>query len=98
MTAAELATCHVPEDLASPIPVGGYVMACVEFYEWLFGVSSHQLLRSLLKFYNFKLQHLTPSRILQMATFVTLCEAYIVIEPHFFWVRLQQGSGTKVAA
>jgi hypothetical protein len=31
---------------------------------------------------------LTPSRILQMATFVTLCEAYIVIEPHFFWVWL----------
>jgi hypothetical protein len=38
-----------------------------------------------------ELHHLTPSEILHMAAFVTLCEAYIGIEPslnlwsHFFW-------------
>jgi hypothetical protein len=33
MTAVELATCHMTEDPAPPVRVGGYVMACVAFYE-----------------------------------------------------------------
>jgi hypothetical protein len=41
MTAAELATCRVPEDPTSPIAAGGYVVACVMFYEQGFGVLSH---------------------------------------------------------
>jgi hypothetical protein len=83
MIAAELATCCVPEDPASPPPVGGYVMACMVFYELGFGVPSHRFLRSLLQFYGFKLQHLTPSGILHIVAFMTLCEAYMGIEPHF---------------
>jgi hypothetical protein len=44
---------------------------------------------------------LTPSRILHIASFVTLCETYMGIEPHFnlwnylFHARLQQGSGVE---
>jgi hypothetical protein len=41
MTAVEFATCRVPEDPASPAPVGGYIVACVVFYERGFGVPSH---------------------------------------------------------
>jgi hypothetical protein len=41
MTMEELATCRVPEDPASPVPVGGYTMACVMFYDRGFGVPSH---------------------------------------------------------
>jgi hypothetical protein len=41
MIAVELATCHVPEDPASPVSVEGYVMACATFYEWGFGLPSH---------------------------------------------------------
>jgi hypothetical protein len=41
MIAVEFATCRVPEDPASPAPVGGYIMACVAFYERGFGVPSH---------------------------------------------------------
>jgi hypothetical protein len=33
MTTAELATCRVAEDPASPTLVGGYVMVCTVFYE-----------------------------------------------------------------
>jgi hypothetical protein len=51
MTVAELATCHVPEDPSSPVQVGRYVVACMTFYEWGFGVTSHQFLCSLLHFY-----------------------------------------------
>jgi hypothetical protein len=41
MTAAELMTCHVPEDPASPILAGGYVVACAAFYEWGFCVPAY---------------------------------------------------------
>jgi hypothetical protein len=83
MTVAELATCRVPKDLAFPIPVEGYVMVCTMFYEQGFGMPSHQFLCSLLQLYGLELHHLTPSGILHMAAFMTLCEAYIGIEPHF---------------
>jgi hypothetical protein len=45
---------------------------------------------------------ITPSGILHIVAFVTLCEAYMGIEPHFdllnhfFHVRLPQGSGVEV--
>jgi hypothetical protein len=41
MTMMELDTCSVPEDTASPTPVGEYVVVCMVFYEWRFGVPSH---------------------------------------------------------
>jgi hypothetical protein len=101
MITAKLTTCRVPEDPASPILVGGYVVTCTTFYARRFCVPSHQFLHSLLQFYGLELQHWTPSGIVHMAAFVTLCEAYMGIEPHFnlcnyFRVRLQQGSGGKV--
>jgi hypothetical protein len=83
MTATELATHHVPQD---PVPCfggggGGYNMVCEAFYEWGFSVPSHQFLRSLLQFYSLELHHLTPSGILHMVVFWTLCETYMGIEP-----------------
>jgi hypothetical protein len=88
---------RVPEDLASPVPMGGHVVSCAVFYGQAFGVPSHQFLCSLVQYYNLELHHMTPSGILHIATFVTLCEAYMEIEPHFdLWshfyrVRLSQG-------
>jgi hypothetical protein len=64
-------------------------------------VPSHQFLHSLLQFYGLELYHLTPLGILHTSAIVTLCEAYIGIEPHFnlwnylFHVRLQQHSGVE---
>jgi hypothetical protein len=77
------------------------VVVCTAFYKRGFGVPSHQFLRSLLLFYGLELNHLTPSGILHIAAFVTLCEAYMGIEPHFnlwnhfFWVLLLQGSAVE---
>jgi hypothetical protein len=48
MTVVELATCHVPEDPASPTLTVGYVMACAVFFERGFGVPPHQFLHLLL--------------------------------------------------
>jgi hypothetical protein len=79
-------------------------MACAAFYKRGFGVPSHRFLRSLLQFYNMELHHLTPSGILHMATFVTLFEAYIGIEPYFnlwnyfFCAWLRQGSDMETVA
>jgi hypothetical protein len=102
MIAAELATCHVLVDLASPTPMGGYDMACTVFYDQGFGVPSHRFLRLLLQLYSLDLHQLTPSRILHIAAFVTLCKAYMGIEPHFnlwnyfFRIWLWPGSDAEV--
>jgi hypothetical protein len=56
------------------------------------------------KFYGLELHHLTLSRILPMAAFVTLCDAYMGIECHFnlwnyfFHAWLQQGLGVEPTA
>jgi hypothetical protein len=83
MTAAELATCLVPEDPASPALAGRYLVECMVFYEQGFGVLLHRFLYSLLQFYVLEPHHLTSSGVLHMVAFVTLCEAYMGIEPHF---------------
>jgi hypothetical protein len=82
MVVAELATCCLPKDYASPAPAGGYVVACMAFYERGFGVPSHRFLRSLLRSYGLELHHLTPSGILHMVAFMTL-----YIRPRWGWPR-----------
>jgi hypothetical protein len=62
---------------------------------------SHRFLRLLLSFHDLELHHLTPSGILHIAAFVTLCEAYMGVKPHFnqwnffFRIRLRPGSDTE---
>jgi hypothetical protein len=100
MTVMELASCRVHEDPTSAL-AGGCIVSCTVFYEGGFGVPSHQFLRLLLQFYGLELHHLTPSGMLHIAAFMTLCEVYMGIEPHFdlwnyfFRARLQQGSNAK---
>jgi hypothetical protein len=79
------AACNFPCARGSRIPYsgGGYIMVWVVFYEPGFGMPSHQFLHSLLQFYGLELHHLIPSGILHMEAFVTLCEAYMRIEPNF---------------
>jgi hypothetical protein len=102
MMAVELETCRVPMDLASLVPLEGYIMACAAFYERGFGVPSHRFLHSLLQFYGLELHHLTHSGIMHMAAFVTLCEAYMGIERLFnlwnlFCARIWQGPSVEAA-
>jgi hypothetical protein len=51
------------------------------FYEWGFGMLPHQFLLSLLWCYGLELNHLTPSGVLHIVAFITLCEAYLGINP-----------------
>jgi hypothetical protein len=93
MMVVELMTWHVLEDPMSPAPVEGYMVSFVVFYEQGFDVSLHWFLRSLLQHYDLELHNLTPLGILHITAFVTLCEAYMGIDPnfdlwnYFFWVR-----------
>jgi hypothetical protein len=72
MMAAELATCRVPEEPASPAPAEGFILPFAGLYERRFGVPSHQFLHSLLLYYDLELHHLTPLGILHIAAFVTM--------------------------
>jgi hypothetical protein len=83
MTAVELIACHVPADPTLSVPVGGYVVSFVAFYERGFNTPPHRFLCSLLWYYDLELCPLTPSEVLHIVAFVTLCEAYLGIDPDF---------------
>jgi hypothetical protein len=55
----------------------------VGYYERGFGAPTHQFLHSLLRHYDMELHNLTPSGVLHIVNFVTLCEACMGIDPHF---------------
>jgi hypothetical protein len=96
MAAVELEACHVPEDPTFPAPVEGYMVSFVAFYVRGFSMPLHWFLRSLLRYYGVELHHLTPSGVLCIMAFMTLCEAYLGINPeldlwkYFFCIRCPQ--------
>jgi hypothetical protein len=57
------------------------VVAFVAIYKRGFGVPSHRFLRSLLQYYGLELHNLTPSGILHITAFVTMCEAFMGMDP-----------------
>jgi hypothetical protein len=48
---------------------------------------AHEFLRGLLFVYGVQLHQLTPNSILHIACFVTRCESFLGIEPHFLLWR-----------
>jgi hypothetical protein len=83
MMAEDLAVCRVLEDHVFPAPTEGYVVSFVALYERGFDTPSHRFLCSLLWYYDLELHHLTLSGVLHIAAFITLCEAYLGIDPEF---------------
>jgi hypothetical protein len=81
MSVAELKAYRVPTDPAFPAPVEGYVVSFTTFYEWGFSMLSHQFIHLLLRYYGLELHHLTPSGVLHIVAFMTLCETYLGIDP-----------------
>jgi hypothetical protein len=100
MVAAELEACRLPVDLVFPAPAERYVMSFVAFYERGFDMPPHQFCRSLLRYYSLKLHHLTPSGVLHIAAFMTLCGAYLGINPELdlrkYFFRVQRPQDPKV--
>jgi hypothetical protein len=83
MMVVELVVCHVPDDPAFPAPTEGYSVSFMAFYERGFGTPSHWFLCSLLLYYDLELHHLTPSGVLHIEAFITLCETYQGIDTEF---------------
>jgi hypothetical protein len=52
-----------------------------------FSLPAHEFLRGLLFVYGVQLHQLTPNSLLHIACFVTLCESFLGIEPHFLLWR-----------
>jgi hypothetical protein len=88
MLAVELKACRVLKDPALATPVEGCVVSFTAFHEQGFSVPLHLFLCSLLRYYNLELHHLTPSRVLQLFVFVTLCEAYLGLTPILICVSI----------
>jgi hypothetical protein len=73
----------IPGGEDAPAPPDGYVVAFVPFLEHGLVSPPHWLFWGLLHHYNLKLQHLNPNGIKHIAAFITLCEGYLGIKPHF---------------
>jgi hypothetical protein len=76
-----------------PKPPSGYRVMFLSFLLRGLSLPAHEFLRGLLYVYGVQLHQLTPNSILHIACFVTLCESFLGIEPHFlpwrsiFWLR-----------
>jgi hypothetical protein len=81
LLAAELETYRLPEDPTLAAPADGYVVSFIALYEQGFGAPPHQFLRLLLWYDGLELNHLTPLGVLHITAFMTLCEAYLGINP-----------------
>ncbi|MBW8728243.1 MAG: hypothetical protein JF625_24255 [Inquilinus limosus] len=89
---------RLPGNEVIPRPPSGYRVMFVAFVLRGFSYPVHDFLRGLLFFYGVQLHHLSPNSLLHIACFITLCECWLGIEPHFglfqklYSVRRQSGS------
>jgi hypothetical protein len=70
-----------------PEPPSGYRVMFLAFLLRGFSLPAHEFLRGLLFVYGVQLHQLTQNSLLHIACFVTLCESFLGIEPHFLLWR-----------
>ena len=61
----------------------GEIVAFAPYFEWRLGLPCPDFFSGLLSYYRVQLHHLTPNSFVHLSIFVHLCEAFLVIEPHF---------------
>jgi hypothetical protein len=66
-----------------PKPPSGYRVMFLAFLLRGLSFPAHEFLRGLLFVYGVQLHQLMPNSILHIACFVTLCESFLGIEPHW---------------
>jgi hypothetical protein len=76
-----------PSTKRIPQPPSGYRVMFLAFLLRGLSLPTHEFLRGLLFIYGVQLHQLTPNSILHIACFVTLCESFLGIEPHFLLWR-----------
>jgi hypothetical protein len=73
-----------PSTKRIPKPLSGFWVMFFDFLLRGLSLPAHEFLRGLLFIYGVQLHQLTPNSILHIAYFITLCESFLGIEPHFF--------------
>ena len=80
---------RMPGDESSPHPPSGFRVTFVDFLIRGFSVPVHEFLRGLLFIYGIQLHQLTPNSLLHISIFITLCECFLGIHPHWgLWKRI----------
>jgi hypothetical protein len=70
-------------DEVIPRPAEGFRVMFLSFLLCGLSLTAHEFLRLLLIVYGVQLYQLTPNSILHVACFITLCEGFLVINPHW---------------
>jgi hypothetical protein len=73
--------CALGQDV--PAPDSGEIVVFVDFFRRGFGIPVHWFVRDLLNHYDAQVHHLTPNRVLLLAMFVSFCEDFAGIKPHW---------------
>jgi hypothetical protein len=81
---SESAKIVFPSTEAIPAPPAGFRVMFLGFLLRGFSLPTHEFLRGLLFVYGVQLHQLTPNSLLHIACFITSCEAFLGIDPH--WV------------
>jgi hypothetical protein len=66
-----------------PKPRDGFRVMFLAFLLHGLSLPAHEFLRERLFVYGVQLHQLTPNSILHIACFITLCESFLGIDPHF---------------
>ena len=75
---------RIPGDEVIPSPAAGWNVVFLAFFLRGFSLPAHEFLRGFLFIHGVKLYQLTPNAILHLAFFITLCECFLGVAPH--WV------------
>ncbi|KAK1613808.1 hypothetical protein QYE76_019325 [Lolium multiflorum] len=79
----------MPGDESSPHPPIGFRVTFVDFLTRGLAVPVHEFLCGLLFIYVIQLHQLTPNSLLHISIFITLCECFLGIHPHWgLWKRI----------
>jgi hypothetical protein len=79
---AESAEIIFPSTEVIPTPPLGFRVMFLAFLLRGFSLPSHEFLCGLLFMYGVQLHQLTPNSLLHITCFITLCEAFLGVEPH----------------
>jgi hypothetical protein len=72
-----------PSSERIPKPLSGYRVMFLAFLLRGLPLRAHEFLRGLLFVYGVQLHQLTPNSILHIACFITLCESFLRVKPHW---------------
>jgi len=79
----------MPGDEMIPCPDDGWRVLFFDFMLRGLSIPVHEFLRGLLFVYGVQLHQLTPNSILHISCFITLCECFLGIHPHWgLWKRI----------